>query len=55
MRGIKMAVRIIRQEGDEILKKKSSNKAYTVSGKTYTYKELYKYVCNISIVSWIFD
>lgn len=31
----------------KILKKESDQKAYTVNGKSYTYKELYKYVCNI--------
>ena len=31
----------------EILKSKSSNKAYTVNNKTYTYFEFYKIVCNI--------
>lgn len=31
----------------EKLKKKSEQKAYTVNGVSYTYKELYKYVCNI--------
>ena len=31
----------------EILKNKSDNKAYTINEKSYTYKDLYKYVCNI--------
>lgn len=31
----------------KLLKKESDQKAYTVNGKSYTYKELYKYVCNI--------
>ena len=31
----------------EILKAKSIDKAYTVNEKSYTYKELYKFVCNI--------
>ncbi len=31
----------------EILRKKSDDKAYTINQKSYTYKELYKFVCNI--------
>lgn len=31
----------------KILKRQSNQKAYTVNGNSYTYKELYKYVCNI--------
>lgn len=31
----------------KVLKKKSSNKAYTINDKSYSYKELYKFVCNI--------
>ena len=31
----------------KILKCKSDSKAYTVDGKSYTYQELYKFVCNI--------
>lgn len=31
----------------EILKKDSEDKAYTINKKTYTYKELHKFVCNI--------
>lgn len=31
----------------KILKEKSDYKAYTVNGESYTYKEFYKYVCNI--------
>lgn len=30
-----------------ILKRKSDNRAYTINEKSYSYKELYKYVCNI--------
>ena len=36
----------------KLLKKESDQKAYTVNGKSYTYKELYKYVCNIKITSY---
>ena len=31
----------------KILKNKSDNKAYTINEKSYTYKEVYKYVCNL--------
>jgi D-alanine--poly(phosphoribitol) ligase subunit 1 len=31
----------------KILKSNSNNKAYTIGDKSYTYSELYKYVCNI--------
>ena len=31
----------------QILKEKSNNKAYTVNDQSYSYKQLYKYVCNI--------
>lgn len=31
----------------EILKIKGSNKAYTINNQTYSYEELYKFVCNI--------
>ena len=31
----------------QILKQKSNNKAYTVNDNSYSYKQLYKYVCNI--------
>ena len=31
----------------KVMKQKSENKAYTINEKSYTYKELYKYVCNI--------
>ena len=31
----------------KILKNKSDDKAYTVNGKSYTYKDMYKYVCNL--------
>ncbi len=31
----------------QILKEKSNNKAYTVNNESYSYKQLYKYVCNI--------
>lgn len=31
----------------EILKKKSVDKAYTVNNRSYSYKELYQFVCNI--------
>ncbi|MCI8965202.1 MAG: AMP-binding protein [Clostridia bacterium] len=31
----------------EILKEKSNNKAYTVNNESYSYKQLYKFVCNI--------
>ena len=31
----------------EILKNKSNDKAYTVNGTSYTYSDLYKFVCNI--------
>ena len=31
----------------EVLKEKSEDIAYTVNKKSYTYKELYKYICNI--------
>ena len=31
----------------KILKEKSSNKAYTINNKSYSYKQLYKFVCNI--------
>ena len=30
-----------------ILKKQSEDKSYTVDGQSYTYKQLYKFVCNI--------
>ena len=30
-----------------ILKRKSDNRSYTINEKSYSYKELYKYVCNI--------
>lgn len=30
-----------------VLKTKNENKAYTINGKSYTYSELYKFVCNI--------
>lgn len=30
-----------------ILKKESNNKAYTINERSYTYKELYKFTCNI--------
>ena len=38
---------MILEEILKILKKKSDQKAYTVNNKSYTYKELYKYVCNL--------
>ena len=31
----------------EVLKEKSNSRAYTINDKSYTYKELYKFVCNI--------
>ena len=31
----------------EILKRKSNNKTYTINDKSYTYSELYAFVCNI--------
>lgn len=31
----------------EMLKQKSDNKAYTVNSESYSYKQLYKFVCNI--------
>ena len=31
----------------KILKENSSNKAYTINNKSYSYKQLYKFVCNI--------
>ena len=30
-----------------ILKEKSDNKAYTINNESYTYTQLYKFVCNI--------
>ena len=38
---------MILEEILKILKKESDQKAYTVNNKSYTYKELYKYVCNL--------
>lgn len=38
---------MILEEILKILKCKSDSKAYTVDGKSYTYQELYKFVCNI--------
>lgn len=38
---------MILEEILKILKKKSENKAYTMNMKSYTYADLYKYVCNI--------
>ena len=38
---------MILEEILKILKKKSENKAYTINMKSYTYADLYKYVCNI--------
>ena len=38
---------MILEEILKILKRESDQKAYTVNNKSYTYKELYKYVCNI--------
>ena len=35
------------EESLKILKEKSSNKAYTINNKSYSYKQLYKFVCNI--------
>ena len=32
----------------KILKEKSNNKAYTITNQSYSYKELYKFVCNIN-------
>lgn len=31
----------------KVLKERTSNKAYTINDKSYSYKELYKFVCNI--------
>lgn len=31
----------------KILKEKSNNKSYTIKNKSYSYKQLYKFVCNI--------
>ena len=31
----------------KILKKQTEDKAYTVNGRSYTYAEFYKYICNI--------
>lgn len=31
----------------KVLKEKSNNKAYTINDKSYSYKQLYKFVCNI--------
>ena len=31
----------------KVLKEKSKNKAYTINDKSYSYKQLYKFVCNI--------
>jgi len=31
----------------KVLRERTSNKAYTINDKSYSYKELYKFVCNI--------